>query len=72
MGGMFSGDVLAGFGDIVVVNFNYRLGPFGKQYIQYSFRDLSLFHELRAMDAESFVYTNLNIACWSFYKNLLK
>ncbi|XP_033736604.1 carboxylesterase 5A-like [Pecten maximus] len=29
MGGMFDGDVLAGFGDIIVINFNYRLGAFG-------------------------------------------
>ncbi|XP_069127540.1 pyrethroid hydrolase Ces2e-like [Argopecten irradians] len=29
MGGMFDGDILAGFGDIIVINFNYRLGAFG-------------------------------------------
>ena len=31
MGAMLQGDVLAGYGKIVVVNFNYRLGPLGKQ-----------------------------------------
>ncbi|XP_046542685.1 acetylcholinesterase-like [Haliotis rubra] len=29
MGTMFDGDVLAALGEIIVINFNYRLGPFG-------------------------------------------
>lgn len=30
MGAMFDGDVLAGFGQIIVITFNYRLGALGK------------------------------------------
>lgn len=30
MGTMFDGDILAALGEIIVITFNYRLGPFGK------------------------------------------
>ena len=30
MGAMFDGDILSAYGQIVVVNFNYRLGVLGK------------------------------------------
>jgi carboxylesterase type B len=30
MGAMFDGDVIAGFSEIIVITFNYRLGALGK------------------------------------------
>lgn len=35
MGAMFDGDVLAGHSDLIVINFNYRLGALGKDVVNY-------------------------------------